>query len=64
MARVYAREEETDRRILIRLECDHPGCAAVLKPGPDVADSGWKKTGSDKGTGTEKYESDFCSDHG
>lgn len=58
MARVYAIEEHTGRRILIRIGCN--GCDAALKPGPDVVNNGWTKVGQDSGIGTDKLEWTWC----
>jgi len=46
--------------VLLELECD--GCGATIKPHPDIARSGWIKTGVYNGPGTEKFEWDYCPD--
>lgn len=45
MSRVYATREDTGKRFLVELECDGNGCAAAIKPSPDIARSGWAKRG-------------------
>ncbi len=64
MGRVYANEEETGRRVLLRLECDEPGCPAGIKPNPDIARSGWKKHGSyDAVARQDVAEFIYCPEH-
>ena len=41
MARIYATEERSGKRVLLRLECDGGDCSATIKPHPDIAQSGW-----------------------
>jgi len=60
MARVYAREEDSDRRFIVRIECDKIGCSSVIKPGPQIASSGWTKRGS---TFSPSAVSDYCPEH-
>ena len=49
MSHVYAVVEGHEymgasaERILVRIECD--GCDATIKPHPEIAESGWMKTG-------------------
>lgn len=62
MARVYAVEEETDHRFLVRIECDEPGCNASILPNPDIATNGWVKRGC-WGDGASTFESAYCPDH-
>lgn len=59
--RIYAIEEGTGRRRLVRIECDKDGCDAVLVPGPGVLNSGWTLGGYRDGK--EKYWFDRCPDH-
>ncbi len=59
MSRVYGTDEKGEP-LLLRLECDHPGCAAVLKPGPHAADSGWTKHGT---AGSLVLEWHYCPEH-
>ena len=54
--RIYA-TTENGRRIFVELVCDH--CGAVLKPGPHVLTSGWKKRGLSQNGYTQ--ERDYCS---
>lgn len=61
MSRIYATEEDSGRRFLVRLECDEPGCSEKLLPGPSVSESGWVKVGEmDRGT---SLEWDYCQEH-
>lgn len=41
--RIYATEEGNGRKHLIALECDD--CGVRIKPNPDIATSGWEKSG-------------------
>jgi len=63
--RVYATEDNGTKH-LIRLECDHPGCEAFIKPNPDISNSGWVKCGVlEKGRidHTQMLEWDYCPEH-
>jgi hypothetical protein len=61
--RVYAVEEGTQRRFLVRLECDGTGCDATIKPHPEINKSGWTKRGVYYGPGDSRnLEWDYCSD--
>jgi hypothetical protein len=59
MGRVYAVEEESKRRFLLRLECDEPGCSRHTKPG-DI--EGWLKRGQTDGFGNS-LEWYYCPVH-
>jgi hypothetical protein len=61
VSRVYARREDNDERVLLYLTCDEPGCTEKLKPGPDVAKSGWMKQRLDDGAGGCEYY--YCDRH-
>lgn len=50
--RVYATEEGTGTKHLVALECDD--CGAKIKPGPDIAASGWEKRGTYYGPGDKR----------
>lgn len=57
--RVYAREEGTDKRHLVALECDY--CEAKIKPHPEIAESGWEKRVIYYGPGDDRNtESHLC----
>lgn len=60
MSRIYATEEGSGRRFLVRVECDGPGCEESIKPHPRISESGWTRYGQDHGPGTEKLEWDYC----
>jgi len=60
MGRIYAVEEDTGHRKLVRLECDYPGCKAKMKPG-DAHVAKWTKVGSSNGT--DIYENYYCPEH-
>lgn len=60
---VYATREDDGARVLVEIQCDAPGCAAKIKPRPDIAQSGWMRYGQDDGLGTTKLEWDYCPDH-
>jgi len=60
MSRIYATEDDTGRRCLVRLECDGPGCEATIKPHPEIAKSGWTMRGIDFGPGRDGLEWDYC----
>ena len=59
MARIYAVEEGSGIRFLVRIECDGPGCNDSFKPG-DSKMQDWEKRGMDHGIGTPKLEWDYC----
>ena len=63
MARVYAVEEGTGKRFLVRIECD--ACDATIKPHPEISKSGWVKVGKVWGSGptARRLEWDYCPDH-
>ena len=53
-------EDGNEKRALVEIECD--GCGARIKPGPDIAESDWRKVGwEDKATGT-RVDSVYCGD--
>jgi len=52
MGRVYAIEEGTERRILVRIECDHPDCEQWFKPG---SGDGWTVYGVNDGETKLRY---------
>ena len=53
-------EDGNEKRVLVEIECD--GCNARIKPGSDIAESGWVKEGwDDKRTG-ERVDSVYCPD--
>lgn len=58
--RVYGVDEETGKRVLLRLRCD--SCEATIKPHPDIAKSGWVNSGIVTSTG-ERLEFDRCPVH-
>ncbi len=61
MSRVYAVEEGSGKRFLVRLECDKNGCTEVIKPYREIASSGWTKHGiRENGT---SLEWDYCPRH-
>lgn len=62
MGRIYAVEEDTGQRHLVRIECDHIGCLAKMKPG-DAHVMQWTKKGWDNGLGTDKFENYYCPEH-
>lgn len=61
MAAVYATEEASGDRVLVRLECDEPMCEARIAPRPTIAGSGWTKRGII--ANGVKFEYVFCPDH-
>jgi len=64
MAKVYAVEEGTGRRFLVRLECD--ACDATIKPHPEISSSGWMKRVQIEppgGPGSARFEWHYCPDH-
>lgn len=60
MGSVYAIEEDTGRKILVRIECDHPDCKQWIKPGPV---DGWTVYVVDDGNGTTKSRFYYCPLH-
>jgi len=64
MGKVYAVEEGTGRRFLVRIECDDSNCDNSIKPNPQICESGWTKRGNDSGPGTQKDEYYYCPKHG
>jgi len=61
MARVYAIEENSKKRHLIRLECDYPNCSSIIKPGDTMLKSNWTKQGI---IGTyDSFEHHYCPEH-
>ena len=62
MSRVYATEEDTGRRFLLRLECDAAGCLATIEPHPEITQSGWMRCGYRDRSGTV-FEYDYCPEH-
>ncbi len=63
MSRVYAFEEGSGRRFLVRLECDRSGCDASIKPHLEIADSGWMKRGINDPRQGGRSEWHFCPRH-
>lgn len=67
MSRVYARREDDDRRVLVEIGCDAPGCSATIKPNPKISDSGWVKFGTIELHGGlivgSSLDGDYCPDH-
>lgn len=60
MSRIYAIREDNGGRILVAIECER--CDAQIKPGPDIAESGWVKRGVRALDGTiDEY--DYCPEH-
>lgn len=57
--RVYATVDGSNpsERVLVRLKCD--GCDATIKPHPEIAQSGWMKTGAVYPDGS-KVQSEWC----
>lgn len=65
MSRVYAVVEGTEyrldpERVLVRIECDGGGCEESIKPHPEIAGSGWMKTGMVDAQGRKLWEMDWC----
>ena len=56
MARIYAIVEGSDERVLVRIECDF--CDNSIKPNPDIAESGWMKSGNHNDPGC--YHVVYC----
>jgi hypothetical protein len=63
VSRVYAVEEGTARRFLVRLECDEPCCRETITPGPYSAQSGWTKRGTLDLRTRESLEWNHCPVH-
>jgi hypothetical protein len=61
LSRIYAVEEDSGRRVLIRIECDGPMCTAKITPSPDIAQSRWVTWGCKKWD--TKFEYAYCPDH-
>ena len=64
--RHYATLEDTGERVLHVISCDHAGCAAKIKPNPDIANSGWVKSGVINhidGITVDRVDYDYCPDH-
>jgi hypothetical protein len=59
---VYAVEEGSGKRFLVRLECDHGDCDATIKPHPEIASSGWTKRGGRDSAGFT-WENTYCPRH-
>lgn len=51
MGRVYATEEQTGRLVLVRIECDHPGCCNETRPS-EIGD--WMQLGKYRCPGAEE----------
>lgn len=62
MSREYATRDNGER-VLLWATCDYPGCEETIHPHSDIASSGWTKTGSDDGPGTDRCEQDWCPLH-
>lgn len=62
MSKIYAKIEGSEKRILLRIECDGSGCNASIKPHPEIAHSGWTKCGWDNGPGTDTFVLYYCPD--
>jgi hypothetical protein len=61
MSRVYATEEDSGARVLVRLECDAAMCDAKIRPHPEIAQSGWVKSVVVR-HGT-RFEYAYCPEH-
>ena len=60
--RVYAKREDTGRRILVAIACDV--CDEEIKPSTGIRDSGWTKQGVYYGPGDYRnIELDLCPAH-
>jgi hypothetical protein len=61
MSRIYAYTEDGER-FLVAIECDQ--CDVRIKPGPDIADSGWTKGGVHRfGRPNDSITWDHCPEH-
>ena len=49
-----------DKGRLAYIECD--GCDAKIRPGPDIAESGWMKCGTIEGWFAVATQYDYCPD--
>ena len=59
--RVYAKREDTGVDILIAIKCD--GCKKEIRPNPQIASSGWTRTGTYFGyRDYRNIELDWCPD--
>jgi hypothetical protein len=58
MGKIYAVEEDTGDRRLVRIECDY--CDNQTKPHSGIVWAGWEKCGWDNGPGTEKFDVCIC----
>ena len=57
--RIYAVREDSKQKILVAIRCDR--CDEEVKPHPNIAESGWVKTGVYYGPGhIDNSESDNC----
>ncbi len=63
MSRVYAVREDTGKRFLLEIECDHSGCSETIKPHSEITSSGWMKAGFDDPEQGGCFEYDFCPLH-
>ena len=55
--RIYA-YEDGGKKHLVALECDD--CGARIKPGPDIAESGWVKAGCFKNNHDPSYSFEYA----
>jgi hypothetical protein len=62
MGRVYATEDESGRRVLVRIKCDAAGCDASVPPGHNL---GWMRFGRYRCPGASENMSDlvYCPKH-
>ncbi len=60
--REYGISELDGRRVLLAGHCDAPGCTEQIKPGPDVAKSGWTHRVQLTESGN-RLEWDYCAEH-
>lgn len=59
--KVYATTDDGER-VLVRIECDHAGCSASVKPHADIASTGWTKHGY-LDVFDERHEFAYCPAH-
>lgn len=52
MGTIYAVRDDDNRHVLIALKCD--GCGAEIKPNPDIANSGWMRSGVYYAAGSDR----------